>query len=244
MKVRYLACPDSGTLSCQAAITACILLFQVSIEDMGLYEDLAVGSDKDQPQSPAQQDVEKAVKIFENTGKIPASVMEASIFRRPYFTSRFLPALLTPRVLPKVPDSLTLLIDSLKRADKIPANMLSSYVDACELEKHRKLEGNEKMDVSLNEEPMARLQAALWELRPYVMDGRRYDEVSSQVAVISDRLTAAMGSGNPSTTPGISEELFSRNIEELEPQELTVSDLLLTSFCQCVMAASSTNPPD
>ncbi|XP_040185575.1 Fanconi anemia group A protein isoform X2 [Rana temporaria] len=217
---------------------------KVSIEDMGLYEDLSVGSDKDQTQSQAQQDVEKAVKIFQNTGKIPASVMEASIFRRPYFTLRFLPALLTPRVLPKNPDSLLLLIDSLKRADKIPANMLSSYFNACELEKHRKLEGNEKMDVSMNEEPVARLQAALWELRPYVMDGKRYDEISSQVAVISDRLTAVMGSGDPNPVPGTSEALFSRNIEELEPQELTVSDLLLTSFCQCVMAASSTNPPD
>ncbi|XP_077307004.1 Fanconi anemia group A protein isoform X1 [Lithobates pipiens] len=217
---------------------------KVSVEDMGLYEDLSVGSDKDQTQSQAQQDVEKAVKIFQNTGKIPASVMEASIFRRPYFTSRFLPALLTPRVLPKNSDSLMLLIDSLKRADKIPANMLSSYLDGCELKKHRKLEGNEKMDVSLNEEPMARLQAALWELRPYVMDGKRYDEVSSQVAVISDRLTAVMGSGDPNAVPGISEALFSHNIEELEPQELTVSDLLLTCFCQCVMAASSTSPPN
>ncbi|KAM5138070.1 Fanconi anemia group A protein [Mantella aurantiaca] len=217
---------------------------KVSIEDMGLYEDLTVGSDKDRPQSQALQDVEKAVKIFENTGKIPASVMEASIFRRPYFTSRFLPALLTPRVLPKDPDSLMLLIDSLKRADKIPANMLSSYLDACELEKHRKLEGNEKMDVSLNEEPVARLQAALWELRSYVTDGKRYDEVSSQMAVISDRLTAVMGSGNPDSVPVISELLFSCTIEELEPQELTVSDFLLTSFCQCVMAASGTNPPE
>nr|DBA16908.1 TPA: hypothetical protein GDO54_002435 [Pyxicephalus adspersus] len=217
---------------------------KVSIEDMGLYEDLSVRSDKDQPQSQAQQDVEKAVKIFENTGKIPASVMEASIFRRPYFTSRFLPALLTPRVLPKVPDSLMLLIDALKRADKIPVNILNSYLDACELEKHRKLEGNEKMDVSLNEEPIAKLQSALWELRPYVTDSKRYDEVSSQIAIISDRLTAVIDPGGPNTIPVISEPLFSHSVEDLEPQELTVSDLLLTSFCQCVLVASGTNPPD
>ncbi|XP_075694689.1 Fanconi anemia group A protein isoform X2 [Rhinoderma darwinii] len=217
---------------------------KVSIEDMGLYEDLSVGSDKDQTQPRAQQDIEKAVQIFTNTGKIPASVMEASIFRRPYFTSRFLPALLAPRLLPEAPDSLMLLIDALKRADKIPPAMISSYLDACELEKHRKLEGNEEMDVSLNEEPMARLQAALWELRPFITDPRRYDEISSQVAVISGRLAAVVGSANMDAVPMMSQSLFAKSVEELEPQELAVADLLLTSFCQCVMAASSTNPPD
>ncbi|CAN2389408.1 Fanconi anemia [Pristimantis euphronides] len=213
---------------------------KVPIEDMGLYEDLSAGSNKDQ----AQQDVQKAVQIFENTGKVPASVMEASIFRRPYFTSRFLPALLTPRLLPEVPDSLMLLIDAMKRADKIPSSMMSSYLDACELEKRRKLEGNEKMDVSVNEEPLARLQTALWELRPFITDPRRYDEISSQVAVISDRLASIVGSANTDAVPSKSQILFTESVQDLEPQELTVADLLLTSFCQCVMAASNANTPD
>ncbi|XP_071973512.1 Fanconi anemia group A protein [Engystomops pustulosus] len=210
---------------------------KVSIEDMGLYEDLSVGTDKDQTQSPAQQDVEKAVQIFENTGKIPASVMEASIFRRPYFTSRFLTALMAPRLLPEAPDSLMLLIDALRRADKIPLPMMSSYLDACELEKHRKQEGNEKMQISLNDEPVARLQAALWELRPFITDPNRYDEISSRVAVISDRLRSLVGSVNM-------DALFTESVKTLEPQRLLVADLIITSFCQCVMVASSTNPPD
>ncbi|XP_056381964.1 Fanconi anemia group A protein isoform X2 [Hyla sarda] len=216
---------------------------KVSIEDMGLYEDLSFGSTKDQAQPQAQQDVEKAVQIFQNTGKIPTSVMEASIFRRPYFTSRFLPALLAPRILPVVPDSLMLLIDALKRADKIPSIMMSSYFDSCELEKHRNLEGNGKIDVSLNEEPMVRLQASLWELRPLITDPKRYDEISSQVAVISDRLASVLGSINMDTVP-ITLSLFTESVEKLEPQELMVADLILTVFCQCVMAASSANPPD
>lgn len=82
----------------------------------------------DQPQCQAAQDVEKAVSLFESTGRISATVMEArsvsvtsasplqtegdrrgriidtsvlslSIFRRPYFLTRFLPALLTPRMV-------------------------------------------------------------------------------------------------------------------------------------------------
>ncbi|XP_073439969.1 Fanconi anemia group A protein-like [Dendrobates tinctorius] len=217
---------------------------KVSIEDMGLYEDLSVASDKHQTQPQAQQDVEKAVQIFQNTGKIPASVMEASIFRRPYFTSRFLPALLTPRPLPEAADSLMLLIDALRRSDKIPAVVMSSYLDACELEKHRKLEGNEKMEVSLNEEPMARLQASLCELRPFIADPKRHDEISCQVAMVADRLASALGSTNMDPVPAMSQPLFTESVEDLEPQELKVADLVITCFCQCVMAASSANPPD
>ncbi|XP_069811763.1 Fanconi anemia group A protein-like, partial [Dendropsophus ebraccatus] len=216
---------------------------KVSIEDMGLYEDLSVSCAKHQAQPQAQQDVQKAVQIFENTGKIPASVMEASIFRRPYFTSRFLPALLAPRLLPVVPDSLMLLIDALRRADKIPPAVMSSYLDSCELEKQRKLEGNEKMDMSLNEEPFARLQAALWELRPLITDPKRYDEISSQMAVISDRLVSVVGSVNMDTL-SVTPSLFTKSVKELEPQELMAADLILTFFFQCVMVSFSANPPD
>ncbi|XP_069502136.1 Fanconi anemia group A protein isoform X2 [Ambystoma mexicanum] len=112
---------------------------KVSIEDMGLYEDLSsvADSSQKQPQFQALQDVEKAIQIFENTGKIPASVIEASIFRRPYYNSRFLPALLAPRPLPIFPDLRMQLIDSLKRSDKIPANVYSGYLQACLQEKQR-----------------------------------------------------------------------------------------------------------
>uniref|UniRef100_A0A8C3MXI6 Fanconi anaemia group A protein N-terminal domain-containing protein n=1 Tax=Geospiza parvula TaxID=87175 RepID=A0A8C3MXI6_GEOPR len=70
---------------------------QVAIEDMGLYEDLS--APEEAPQAQALRDVEKALQIFESTRKVPTSVIEASIFRRPYYTSWFLPALLRPRVV-------------------------------------------------------------------------------------------------------------------------------------------------
>uniref|UniRef100_A0A8C0EGQ0 FA complementation group A n=1 Tax=Bubo bubo TaxID=30461 RepID=A0A8C0EGQ0_BUBBB len=91
---------------------------KVAIEDMGLYEDLS--STDESPQGQALRDVEKALQIFENTRKIPTSVIEASIFRRPYYISWFLPALLRPRVLPKTPDVHMAFIDSLKRYQNFP----------------------------------------------------------------------------------------------------------------------------
>uniref|UniRef100_A0A8C7L3Q2 Fanconi anaemia group A protein N-terminal domain-containing protein n=1 Tax=Oncorhynchus kisutch TaxID=8019 RepID=A0A8C7L3Q2_ONCKI len=88
---------------------------KVSIEEMGLYEDISGAGTSVQPRCQARQDVEKAISLFGSTGRISATVMEASIFRRPYFLSRFLPALLTPRVLPVKPDARMNFIDSLKK---------------------------------------------------------------------------------------------------------------------------------
>uniref|UniRef100_A0A673Z9J2 Uncharacterized protein n=1 Tax=Salmo trutta TaxID=8032 RepID=A0A673Z9J2_SALTR len=89
------------------------------------------------PQCQARQDVEKAISLFGSTGRISATVMEASIFRRPYFLTRFLPALLTPRVLPVKPDARMNFIDSLKKAEKIPAAQHSSYIESCQRERQR-----------------------------------------------------------------------------------------------------------
>ncbi|XP_048079705.2 Fanconi anemia group A protein isoform X3 [Ursus arctos] len=50
---------------------------KVSVENMGLYEDLSSARDIAEPHSQAHQDVEKAITVFEHTGKIPVAVMEA-----------------------------------------------------------------------------------------------------------------------------------------------------------------------
>uniref|UniRef100_A0A8D2ZE56 FA complementation group A n=1 Tax=Scophthalmus maximus TaxID=52904 RepID=A0A8D2ZE56_SCOMX len=107
-----------------------------SVEDMGLYEDVS-GAGGAPTQCQAAQDVEKAESLFESTGRISATVMEASIFRRPYFLKRFLPALLTPRVLPVKPDARMNLIEALRKADKIPAPQFSSYVESCQKQRRQ-----------------------------------------------------------------------------------------------------------
>uniref|UniRef100_A0A4X2LZ92 FA complementation group A n=1 Tax=Vombatus ursinus TaxID=29139 RepID=A0A4X2LZ92_VOMUR len=70
---------------------------KVTIEDMGLYEDL---SSTREPHCQAQQDVEKAIQVFEQTGKIPVTIMEA-------------------------------------RADKLPPNLYSNYLQACSAAEER-----------------------------------------------------------------------------------------------------------
>ncbi|XP_054390336.1 Fanconi anemia group A protein isoform X6 [Pongo abelii] len=219
---------------------------KVSIENMGLYEDLSSAGDMTEPHSQALQDVEKAVMVFEHTGKIPITVMEASIFRRPYYVSHFLPALLTPRVLPKIPDSRVAFIESLKRADKIPPSLYSTYCQACSAaeEKPEDATLGVRAESSSAEEPLGQLTAALGELRASMTDPSQRDVISAQVAVISERLRAVLGHNEDDSSIEISKIQLSINTPRLEPREHMAVDLLLTSFCQNLMAASSVAPPE
>ncbi|XP_061029184.1 Fanconi anemia group A protein isoform X4 [Eubalaena glacialis] len=244
---------------------------KVSIENMGLYEDLSSAGDVTENHGPAlllpfllnllffsvlpawsqphrqtSQDVEKAIMVFEHTGKIPAAVLEASIFRRSYYLSHFLPALLTPRVLPRVPDSRAVLIESLRRAEKIPPSLYSTYRQACSTvrEKPEDAASRREVEPSCAEEPLGLLTTALRELRASVTDPTQHDALSAQMAVISEQLRSALGlSEDDSDVEGAPVQLSVR-APELQPWEQRVVDLLLTSFCQNLMAASSVAPPD
>ncbi|XP_060693630.1 Fanconi anemia group A protein-like isoform X1 [Hemiscyllium ocellatum] len=217
--------------------------FQVSIKELGLYEDLSTANAPLKPQCQAMQDVERAVLIFENSGKIPASVMEASIFRRPYYLTRFLPALLTPRLLPPAQDSRMVFIDSLRKADKIPENLYASYVQACEREKQCLLE-----DVSMSEElqgpmePIGVLTTALEELNKVVTEPSDIGVVSAQIAVISGQLKTMIDTDDDCTAMDKPIQLETV-VHELTPVESEVRDLLLKSFCQTFITATNFNPP-
>uniref|UniRef100_A0A7M4EK94 FA complementation group A n=1 Tax=Crocodylus porosus TaxID=8502 RepID=A0A7M4EK94_CROPO len=219
---------------------------KVSIEDMGLYEDLST-KEIVQPHCQVLQDVEKAIQIFENTGKIPTSVMEASIFRRPYYISRFIPALLQPRVLPEIPDSCMALIDSLKRANKIPPNVYSRYIQDCQAMKKKLVQdGSIEMETDHLKEPFEQLKADLAELRTLITDQSKYSAVPAQIAVISERLTAVLGHSEDENQAASLNSRVQVNVSDprIEAPYQNVIDLLLTSFCQNLIAASYFNPPD
>ncbi|XP_016067742.1 PREDICTED: Fanconi anemia group A protein isoform X4 [Miniopterus natalensis] len=222
---------------------------KVSVENMGLYEDLSTVEDVIEPHSQAFQDVEKAIQVFEHTGKIPVAVMEASIFRRPYYVSHFLPALLTPRVIPSAPDSRAAFIESLKRADKIPPSLYSTYHQACSAAEEKR-PANVALGLKVEVEPscaegsLGLLTAALLELRAAMTDPAQYDVLSAQIALVSERLSSALGLSEDDSSSEVSKIQLSVLAPKLEQREQQVVDLLLTSFCQNLMAASSFAPPD
>ncbi|GAB1293776.1 Fanconi anemia group A protein homolog [Apodemus speciosus] len=218
---------------------------KVSLENVGLYEDLSMPGDIAERDSQAVQDVKKAIMVFEQTGKIPMPVLEASIFRRPYYVSHFLPALLAPRVLPEVPDSRVAFIETLKRADKIPSSLYDAYRKACATAEKRPENATsaQRTGPDSAEQPLGLLTAALEELRALMTDPTQYSVMSAQVAVVSERLNAALGHSNHDVGPRRSKIQLPVS-SALQRQEQEAADLMLTAFCQNLMAASSFVPPE
>ncbi|XP_010625887.1 Fanconi anemia group A protein isoform X2 [Fukomys damarensis] len=229
---------------------------KVSLENMGLYEDVSLAGGitevsaslgGNQPRSQAAQDVEKAISMFEHTGKVPAPVLEASIFRRPYYMSHFLPALLTPRVLPKVPDARAAFIESLRRMDKIPPSLYAAYCQACataEEEKPESADSKMGTEPGFVEEALGPLRAALFQLRALMADPTQYDVLSAQMAVVAEKLGAVLDHRRNEV---YSEEMkiqLSILAPDVPRQHQAVVDLLLTAFCQDLMAACSFVPPE
>uniref|UniRef100_A0A3P8X7F7 Fanconi anemia complementation group A n=2 Tax=Cynoglossus semilaevis TaxID=244447 RepID=A0A3P8X7F7_CYNSE len=211
-----------------------------SLEDMGLYEDVsAAGRASAQPQCPAVQDVERAVSLFETTGRISATVMEASIFRRPYFLTRFLPALLIPRMLPVKADARMRLIEALKKADKIPAAQFSSYVESCRRQRQQD-RGSVCLDTS--NDPVEVLRVQLQEFRGLVVGGADGD-IMSQLSMISHTLSTIFPAGPDDVTELL---VITVGLDSPPSPELhvTVVNMILTNFCQCLLDACRANPPN
>ncbi|KAM9854727.1 Fanconi anemia group A protein [Aulostomus maculatus] len=211
-----------------------------SVEEMGLYGDVsgAAGAAA-QPQCQAVQDVEKAISLFESTGRISATVMEASIFRRPYFLTRFLPALLKPRVLPVKADAWMSFIEALKKADKVPAAQFSSYVESCKRLRQQK---RSVVDADAHDDPCQVLQFQLQELRQLVADGNE-GETSAQLSRISHTLNVILP-GHPDDLAGQKVIKLQTDTPQLPELHIKVVDMILRNFCQCTLDSSGANPPN
>ncbi|XP_036423875.1 Fanconi anemia group A protein homolog [Colossoma macropomum] len=213
---------------------------KVSVEEMGLYEVVSGAAAEDQPQCPAQQDVEKAIALFQSTGRISATVMEASIFRRPYFLSRFLPVLLTPRVLPEKPDTRMAFIEALRKAEKIPAALYSSYTESC-LREQQVQRAGVCSSQEQEENPQILLQAQFQELRRLLSAGAAEGDVRAQLANISHSLHS-LCADSPDEPTG--HTVITLTLDQPPPPHTpAVVNVILQSFCQCVLEACRVSPP-
>ncbi|XP_047201810.1 Fanconi anemia group A protein-like isoform X5 [Girardinichthys multiradiatus] len=210
-----------------------------SVEDMGLYEEVSDTGSSLQPQGQAAQDVEKAVSLFESTGRISATVMEASLFRKPYFLTRFLPALLKPRVLPLKPDAQMNFTEALKKADKIPAAQYSSYVESCQ---KRRQQNKTAEYVDTKEGPLDVLKIQLQEFAALVVGGND-GEMSAHLSRISHTLNVVFP-GSPDELTRQTAVILNMDTSQLPELHIKVVNLILQNFCQCLLSASRGNPPN
>ncbi|XP_068595400.1 Fanconi anemia group A protein [Brachionichthys hirsutus] len=212
-----------------------------SVEDMGLYEDVSrAGGGSRGPWAPprcqAVQDVQKAASLFGSTGRIPATVMEASIFRRPYFLTRFLPALLTPRALPVKADARMSFIEALNKADKIPAAQHLSYVEACQKQRQQDCATRSDGD----DDPLAVLAVQLQGLAALLAE-ERDGEVSAELSRIAHTLSVVFP-GGPGELIGQPLIRLHINTPPAAGLHLKAVNMILRSFCQCMLDRSRRHP--
>ncbi|KAL1247084.1 hypothetical protein QQF64_022460 [Cirrhinus molitorella] len=206
---------------------------KVSLEETGIFE--VVNGSAVVLESPAQQDVEKAITLFMTTNKIPATVIEASIFRRPYFLSRFLPALLSPRVLPVKSDPRMMFIEALRKADKIPAGLYTSYTESCQRETFRQKEG---VCESREDDHLLDLQEQFLHLRRMMTHGASDGDVSAQLS----RISLTLRNGHTDEETG--SDVITLNRDSPDSAHAAVTNVILQNFCLCLLDASKVKPPN
>ncbi|XP_014669840.1 PREDICTED: Fanconi anemia group A protein homolog [Priapulus caudatus] len=185
----------------------------------------------------AKRDVEGAVAVFEKTQKVPSTLMEQSIFHKPYYIGKFLPMLLEPRPLPDVPDTKMKLIESLRLLDKIPKQLYSSYENGCRREMEQLLEGvfdSDSDDIATG--PLEKLEQHMDMLISAVLDrslSKPKKTVSEQLSRISELLHDATKLHAPSTTDSaVVDNSAAGTI-------IQVVDVILNSFCKIEAAVMS-----
>ncbi|XP_071493056.1 Fanconi anemia group A protein homolog [Diadema antillarum] len=190
--------PPTAPAKCQDILRDYLMLAKTRLSDLN-------------PRDKALMDVDVAVDSFENNGRIPPNVLEASIFKKPYYMAHFLPALLTPRMLPDIADGKMKLIEAMKSANKIPNSVYRQYEEACAKELNELLDGAFSED-ALEDcmEPQEALQVGLQRLQTCVTargegecksDKSISCELTAQMTLLADRIAVAMGLDAPPPQP-------------------------------------------
>ncbi|XP_046550672.1 Fanconi anemia group A protein homolog [Haliotis rubra] len=255
LKVHILR-PPHVPAKCRPFLTEYITLAKTRLADLkesceisgGIYDNSSSNSTSSKQADPVEADVERSLSAFQATGKVPTTVMEASIFRKPYFVGKYLRSLLKPRHLPDKPDIRMKMIASLRKADKIPASMYTKYQEACRTESKQLLEGvfdvDSQDDVMLDAlmAPMEQLRFRLDQLHNAVVStegqnkptGQRVSEV---ISVISDKLEALLKTGaNMKTDDTPAGVTINTDKPDISAVHLQIVDCLLNTICRTVTA--------
>ncbi|XP_078335092.1 Fanconi anemia group A protein homolog isoform X2 [Crassostrea virginica] len=226
---------------CRDLLTDYIMLAKTRLADLkqpldGKLEDQDQESRK-KVNEQIEEDIQKAITLFEASRKIPSSVMEASIFRKPYYVGKFLPVLLKPRALPDIPDTRMKFIDALKQVEKIPSTLYGNYLIACKAESSKLLEGvfleeEEEMDIELSE--AEQLQLRLDQLLAAILN-QSSSRIVEHCSSLREKLLTVL---NIDTNRAVQAKTSSSSVElnidaaDISSQKMKVVDQLLEFLAQ------------
>ncbi|XP_062822416.1 Fanconi anemia group A protein-like [Anolis carolinensis] len=139
------------------------------------------------------------------------------------------------------------LIESLRRAEKIPPNAYKTYIEECRVAKEKLLQdGSVEMETSDLKEPLELLTAELEILRELIADQEKQEELPVQMARVSEALAGVLGPTNDQEEADSVDVriCLDLSVPEVPQQHQEAVDLLLTAFCKNVMSASYFLPPE
>ncbi|ROL44838.1 Fanconi anemia group A protein [Anabarilius grahami] len=225
---------------------------KVSLEETSIFE--VVNGSAGAIESPAQQDVEKAVTLFMSTNKIPVTVIEAS-------SAEF-----SSLQLPVKSDARMTFIEALRKADKIPAALYTSYTDSCQRETYRQKQG---VGESSEDDHQMILHEQFLHLRRMMTDGAadggkhthtpqhtdggkhthtqrskacRPSRVVPDVRAQLSRISLTLRNMHPDEETG--SDVITLNLDSPDSTHAAVANLILQSFCLCLLDASRISPPN
>ncbi|XP_021354649.1 Fanconi anemia group A protein homolog [Mizuhopecten yessoensis] len=254
LKVHILR-PPFVPPKCRELLTDYIMLAKTRLADLKDPIDLTgdrEDGDKRKILEQTERDVQLALSTFEGTNKIPSSVMEASIFRKPYFIGRFVPALLKPRPLPDVRDGRMKFIDTLKRVEKIPTNLYTVYVTACRQEAAKLLQGvfpeDEEDDITdMTMDPLEQLEHRLGQLIDTLTLGpasQCYNLKEPELmSIIREKMSVTLDEES-NQSPQRTVVTVNAHSPQLSLIHVKVVDLLLNVICKVTSHSLQTDQPD
>ncbi|XP_064466781.1 Fanconi anemia group A protein homolog [Ornithodoros turicata] len=82
---------------------------------------------KDERFESIKADIVKVLDAYGSTGKVPRTIIEMSIFKKPYYVQQFLPTFLDCKNFPDHSTTYAKLVSELRRLGKIPGHLLKKF---------------------------------------------------------------------------------------------------------------------
>lgn len=141
----HLQKPAYASPKCRAIYHDYVALAKTRLQDFEVADEKNAFSDDAEQLAQVHDFVQKSIEDFTAKGKIPRAVIEASIFKKPYFTGQFLPVLLNPKNFLDQREVVCSMAQGLLHLGKISQERYDRFVNDC----NRK-ETDETCDVEMS----------------------------------------------------------------------------------------------
>ncbi|XP_054917802.1 uncharacterized protein [Dermacentor andersoni] len=127
----HLQKPAHASPKCRVIYHDYVALAKTRLQDFEIADERNAFSEDAEQLAQAHGFVQKSIEDFAAKGKIPRAVIEASIFKKPYFTGQFLPVLLNPKNFPEHRGVVCSMVQGLLQHGKISQERYDRFVDDC-----------------------------------------------------------------------------------------------------------------